>query len=1036
MSTVESELAVLRHPRVAGLATSNCPAWLWSADGSQILWANAVGAAIFGAESSSACVRRQFQVTDVRAAQVLRLAATLPPSGQERLERLRGFGGGFGRALTCACSRIVVGDGRGAVLIAATERAGPALTLAERARRLFGDSEESIAGFAPDGAFLCASPAAQNLIAGATNLTALGLGTLAADVRDSGSAVGTAHFNNHTCNFAAVRLGHEGSCVVLLILTPPVEAAPKVVATSRSPHGAASDAAANRDRAPGPVLPRTVTDAAAAFMSLGEAKPTATRPEPLAERRHPLRFVWHVDEDGRFAIASDEFVQLVGPRTARVGGSWNAIAADLTLDPNDQVKRALASRKTWSGIVVSWPVDDSDKRLPIELSGLPVFDRDRTFRGYRGFGVCRDIDHINALIRVRREAPKDSVSASELPAPVSAQRDDTTAIPTAAGDEKTDTLEPAKPRAAVPAPDDPSPSEVPALAENLANVVPFRPAASADPKASPSLSPVERKAFRDLAQELTIRLRRAHAPASGEGAVQSAVQEAIQGAAQELPVAGEAPASFTETDLELALLERVPLGVLVYRDATLLYANRHFLEWSGYDSAAAIETAGGLPMLFAEPGVGGSAPAETGAQSLAIKTARGDKLPVEGRMFRVPWDGSAAIALILTNDQFEAAVRHAERALRAAERELDKLKSVLDAASDGVVVLDTEGNIITANARAVALFAKAADDLTGGPFVGLFATEHEDAIRTHLDAALQGSQTPGNEIDVAGLRSDGHRVPLTLTLTRAGDDRVCALLRDATLRQQAEEEWQNAKRQSQRAASAKAEFLAKISHEIRTPLNAMMGLAETIMVERFGPIGNERYREYVKDIHIAGTHLASMIGDLLDLSKIETGRMELTFADISLNDLTQQCVGIMQPQANNARIIIRTALTPGLPHVHADERSLRQIVFNLLSNSIRLTGPGGQIIVSTVFSDGGEAVLRVRDTGVGMSEKDIKAVSEPFRDIATSTSAGSGGTGFGLPLTKALAEANHAQFSIKSAPEAGTLIEIAFPSRRIVAVSA
>jgi signal transduction histidine kinase len=122
--------------------------------------------------------------------------------------------------------------------------------------------------------------------------------------------------------------------------------------------------------------------------------------------------------------------------------------------------------------------------------------------------------------------------------------------------------------------------------------------------------------------------------------------------------------------------------------------------------------------------------------------------------------------------------------------------------------------------------------------------------------------------------------------------------------------------------------------------------------------------------------------------------------------------------------------------VLADERSLRQILFNLLSNSIRLTGPGGQIIVSTVFSDAGEAVLRVRDTGVGMSEKDIRAASEPFREIATSTSSGSGETGFGLPLTKALAEANQAHFSIKSAPEAGTLIEIVFPSSRIAAASA
>jgi PAS domain S-box-containing protein len=1032
MSTVESELAVLRHPRLAGLATSGCPAWLWNADGSQILWANPVGAAIFGAESSSACAGRHFQVTDVPAAQVLRLAATLPPGGQERLERLRGFGGGYGRALTCACSRIVVGDGRRAVLIAATERAGPALTLAERMHRLFGNKDEAIAGFAPDGALLCASPAAQNLFAGAMNLTALGLEALAANAREEGHAVGTTRLGDRTFNVALVHLGREPFSALLVVLKPPAEAASEVASASRSPqHDAAREATANADRPPEPTL-RAVADAAAAFMSLGEVKPAATRPEPLAERRHPLRFVWHVDEDGRFAIASEEFVQLVGPRTARVGGTWNAIAAALTLDPNDQVKRALASRETWSAIVVSWPVDDSDKRLPIELSGLPVFDRDRTFRGYRGFGVCRDIDHINALVRARREEQKDLVSSTESFSSAPSQRDDATAVPTAEAVEKPDTLEPAKPNEAVAAPDDPSPSDIPALAEHPANVVPFRPAASGEPKTSPILSPVERKAFRDLAQELTTRLRGAHVPASGEGAVQSA----IQGAAQELPVAGEAPAPFAEADLELALLDRVPLGVLVNRDATLLYANRHFLEWSGYDSVAAIEAAGGLPMLFAEPGASGAALAETGAQSLAIKTARGEKLPVEGRMFRVPWNGSAAIALILTNDQFEAAVRHAERALRAAESELGELKSVLDAASDGVMMLDTEGKVVGANARAVALFAKPADDLTGSSFADLFATEHEHAIRAHLGGVLQGSQTPGSEIDVAGLRADGQPVSLTLTLTHTGDDRVCALLRDATLRKQAEEEWQNAKRESLGAASAKAEFLAKISHEIRTPLNAMMGLAETIMVERFGPIGNERYREYVKDIHVAGTHLASMINDLLDLSKIETGRMELTFAEINLNDLTQQCVGIMQPQANNARIIIRTALTPGLPHVHADERSLRQIVFNLLSNSIRLTGPGGQIIVSTVFSDAGEAVLRVRDTGVGMSEKDIKAASEPFRDIATSTSAGSGGAGFGLPLTKALAEANRAQFSIKSAPEAGTLIEIAFPSSRIAAASA
>ena len=206
-----------------------------------------------------------------------------------------------------------------------------------------------------------------------------------------------------------------------------------------------------------------------------------------------------------------------------------------------------------------------------------------------------------------------------------------------------------------------------------------------------------------------------------------------------------------------------------------------------------------------------------------------------------------------------------------------------------------------------------------------------------------------------------------------------------------------------------------------------------MLSERFGPIGNERYSEYLKNIHEAGTHLVSLINDMLDLSKVESGQLNLTFVNVSLNDLTQQCVGIMQPQANRARIIIRTSITPGVPQIVVDERSLRQILINLLANAIKFTGPGGQVIVSTAISDSGEVVLRVRDTGVGMTEKDIEAALEPYRQSATSGSWGSGGTGLGLPLTRALAEANRANFSIKSAPNAGTLVEVAFPRSRLAA---
>jgi signal transduction histidine kinase len=241
------------------------------------------------------------------------------------------------------------------------------------------------------------------------------------------------------------------------------------------------------------------------------------------------------------------------------------------------------------------------------------------------------------------------------------------------------------------------------------------------------------------------------------------------------------------------------------------------------------------------------------------------------------------------------------------------------------------------------------------------------------------------------------------------------------------------RRQLERTPAARSDFLAKISHEIRTPLNAIIGFAEMMAQEKFGPVGNERYRQYLADIQSSGAHLLSLVNDLLDLSRIEAGRLELDFAAVSLNPLTQQCVAILQPQANRERILIRTALSPRLPPVTADARSVHQIVLNLLANSTRLAGAGGQVIVSTTRTDAGEVVLRVRDSGTGLSEQEIALVLAPFRQVATAVSRGADSAGLGLPLAKALAEANRATFRIKSEPNAGTLIEVSFPPDRVAA---
>ncbi len=247
-----------------------------------------------------------------------------------------------------------------------------------------------------------------------------------------------------------------------------------------------------------------------------------------------------------------------------------------------------------------------------------------------------------------------------------------------------------------------------------------------------------------------------------------------------------------------------------------------------------------------------------------------------------------------------------------------------------------------------------------------------------------------------------------------------------------EDELLRGSQEAQRAAAANADLLAKMSHEIRGPLNTITGFSEIILAERFGAIGHERYRDYLQDINAAGLQIASALNDLLDLSKVETGQFDLAFADVDLNAVIQQCVSVMQPQASRARIIIRTSLAPQLGEVLADERALRQILLNLLSHAIKLTGPGGQAIVSTARTQSGEAVLRVRDTGIGMSAKELEAALQTSEQTPAPASLSPAGSGLGLRLIRALTEANRARFSIESAPDAGTLVEIVFPPKPAV----
>jgi signal transduction histidine kinase len=267
----------------------------------------------------------------------------------------------------------------------------------------------------------------------------------------------------------------------------------------------------------------------------------------------------------------------------------------------------------------------------------------------------------------------------------------------------------------------------------------------------------------------------------------------------------------------------------------------------------------------------------------------------------------------------------------------------------------------------------------------------------------------------------------------SGSGGYCAVLRDITQSRYAEDELRKAKKDAESASSHKSDFLARVSHEIRTPLNAIIGFSDLISQERFGPTGHPRYVEYAHDISKSGRHVLDIVNDLLDISKIEAGQQELDFQSVNLNNEINEALSIMQQIANENRVVTRSSLPSDVPNVVADQRSIRQILLNVLSNSIRFTPAGGQIVVSTSLEANGHVLLRIRDNGIGMSRAELERAMQPFGQVGQETVQRGEGTGLGLPLTRAMTEANRAMFDIISSPGDGTLVTINFPPQRVLA---
>ncbi|MFC5584504.1 PAS domain S-box protein [Nitratireductor kimnyeongensis] len=501
------------------------------------------------------------------------------------------------------------------------------------------------------------------------------------------------------------------------------------------------------------------------------------------------------------------------------------------------------------------------------------------------------------------------------------------------------------------------------------------------------------------------------------------------------------------------LLAGLPLPILIHAGDRLHYANKAFFDLTGYADLKALEESGGLDVLFPESYEASQAPADT--QALTIRTAQGDEHDVHAHLQSVPWRDGKALLLALqpienemngaaitaetgAADTQAEAVNDAELEAQTAELQmhLAEMRAIVDTATDGVVIIDNDGNVRSTNRPAEALFGFDAQDVTGKPFTALFAIESQGAVRAHLESLSDNgvASVLNDGLEVIGREAQGRFIPLFMTIGRLPHSSgFCAVLRDVTQWKRAAEELTQARAEAERASSQKTEFLARVSHEVRTPLNAIIGFSELMLDEKFGPIGNDRYRDYLQDINRSGNHVLDLVNDLLDISKIEAGEQEMHYEAVSLNDVLGETVAMMQPQANRERVIIRSSFASNLPDVVADPRSVRQIALNLLSNAVRYTPAGGQVIISTAYSADGSVIMRVRDTGIGMSPAEVEEALKPFKQINSLKRKRGDGTGLGLPLTRAMVEANRAAFAINSVPGEGTLVEVSFPPTRVLA---
>ncbi|WP_052741886.1 PAS domain-containing sensor histidine kinase [Kiloniella litopenaei] len=303
-------------------------------------------------------------------------------------------------------------------------------------------------------------------------------------------------------------------------------------------------------------------------------------------------------------------------------------------------------------------------------------------------------------------------------------------------------------------------------------------------------------------------------------------------------------------------------------------------------------------------------------------------------------------------------------------------------------------------------------------------------ITVHQDWLAKNIPIPSGEMSLRN--KNGDQIPVysshVMLLNSHQEHEMYCIDVELTEIKKVERALRIAKEHAESANMAKTAFLSAMTHELRTPLNAIIGFSEVMEQKIFGDLGHPRYREYVSDIHNSGSHLLGIINDILDLSMIESGELNLKKTDVCLRTAIAHTLQITQRKAINTGISLQTNVPKDIPRIHIDERSLKQILLNLLSNALKFTDNQGRVTITATYSLKDGFHIRIEDTGIGMNEAEIRIALRPFTQVDNSIERKYEGTGLGLPLSRSLTVINGGNLKLTSVKGKGTTVVLHFPA--------